>query len=89
MNMIRAGGAVPSAGSGEALCVLEAAGLAEHLSALRLSGGSQHLHLGLVWCAAPGTVDLSLEACSPSQWGIILLLYCLCLGCLRDRWKVQ
>ena len=55
--MIRVGGAAPSAGSDEALCVLEATLLGWlGLSAMRLSGGSQHLCLGLAWYAALCTV---------------------------------
>ena len=48
MNTIWAGVAAPSVNTSEALSALKAfaAGLTEHLSALRLSGGSQHLHLG-------------------------------------------
>ena len=50
----------------EALSVVKASAAwsTEHLSALRLSGGSQHLCLGLAWCAALGTVNFSLEVCS-------------------------
>ena len=61
--MIRTGGAAPSVGSIGALCVLKATshGLAEHLFAVRLSGGSQHLGLVLALCAALGTVIFSLE----------------------------
>ena len=63
MNTIMAGGAVPSAGSLEALCALKAssAGLADHLSAFRLSRDSQHLGLVLALCAALGTVIFSLQ----------------------------
>ena len=68
MNTIRASGAVPSAGSVEALCALKAssAGSAEGLSAVRLSGGSEHLGLVLALCAALGTVIFSLE------WNVLL-----------------
>ena len=56
--MIRAGGAAPSAGSIEALCVLNATShrSAEHLSSVRLSGGSQHPGLVLALCDALGMV---------------------------------
>ena len=61
--MIRANGAVSSAGSVEALCAFKAssAGMVECLSAVRLSGDSQHPGLVLALCAALGMVDFSLE----------------------------